>query len=89
MALFDFKEMVSDAYKNVLNWHMALAILTFGFMGLGRGLDEGGVSGLITQISFVQEFHLNAGSELEQADRRSNITSMVQVRPIIPPLILI
>jgi MFS family permease len=50
-----------------------------GILGASRGLDEGLVGGMVSLKSFKSEFPLAVGTKEEQANRVSNITSMVQL----------
>jgi hypothetical protein len=85
MGHFNLRERLDPRRKlkhipnHMLNGNLVFALLTFGFLGLGRGLDEGGLSGLVTQLSFVHEFKMKSGTAQHQADRVSNIAGMVQV----------
>jgi MFS family permease len=58
-----------------------------GILGASRGLDEGLVGGMVGMKSFKSEFPINVGSKAEQADRLSNITSMVQMGSIAGALV--
>ncbi|KAL4913662.1 general substrate transporter [Aspergillus aurantiobrunneus] len=69
--------------KEVLNWRLYWSTFVFGILGASRGLDEGLVGGMVSLQSFKNEFPLEQGSEQEQADRLSNITSMVQLGSIV------
>lgn len=53
-------------------------VWTIGLLGMARGLDEGLISGIITQKSFKSAFDFEAGSELE-----NNIASMLQAGSIV------
>ncbi|KAJ5096203.1 hypothetical protein NUU61_005559 [Penicillium alfredii] len=60
------------------------ATLCFGLSGMCRGLDEGLISITVAQESFTHEFDLQASSldASQQANRLSNITSMVHIGSI-------
>jgi MFS family permease len=59
-------------------------------MGAARGLDEGLISGTVTQKSFVSEYGLtatNAGGVTALANKTGNITVMVQIGSVAGALI--
>lgn len=56
-------------------------------MGAARGIDEGLIGTSAEQDSFIELFGLEDGSEKDQADRLSNITSMVQMGSILGAII--
>lgn len=72
---------VSDSPKEIFNWTLYFSVLVFGIIGAGRGLDEGGISGAVAQVSFQNQFGLKDKhkSKDELANLKSNITSMVQL----------
>lgn len=81
MGVFNRKEL-ADTPSEVLNWRLYWSTFVFGILGASRGLDEGLVGGMVGMKSFKEEFHLEEGSKDEQANRESNITSMVQLGSI-------
>lgn len=82
MGVFNRKEELADTPSEVLNWRLYWSVFVFGILGASRGLDEGLVGGMVGMKSFHNEFHMGAGTEDEQANRESNITSMVQLGSI-------
>ncbi|TKA32916.1 hypothetical protein B0A50_01142 [Salinomyces thailandicus] len=76
-----------DAPKEILNWRLWYGVLVFGLMGAARGIDEGLIGTSAEQDSFIELFGLEDGSEKDQADRLSNITSMVQMGSILGAII--
>lgn len=82
MGLFNHKEAMADTPSEVLNWRLYWSVFVFGILGASRGLDEGLVGGMVGMKSFHNEFHMGAGSKDAQANRESNITSMVQLGSI-------
>lgn len=75
-----FKQNLADTPREVLNWRLFLAVVTFGLMGAARGLDEGLISGTINQKAFLSEYPVKYGLTAgESAQRIGNITSMVQI----------
>ncbi|KAL5362244.1 quinate permease [Aspergillus floccosus] len=57
------------------------AALCFGLAGTSRGLDEGLIASTVAAKSFIDEFGLKANylSTAEQANRQSNVTTMVTI----------
>jgi len=82
MGVFNRKEELADTPKQVLNWRLYWSTFVFGILGASRGLDEGLVGGMVGMKSFKHEFAMGKGTEDEQANRESNITSMVQLGSI-------
>ncbi|KXT14391.1 hypothetical protein AC579_2753 [Pseudocercospora musae] len=70
--------------KEILNWRLWYGVFVFGLMGAARGVDEGLVGTTASLASFKKTFGLKdpSLSAVEQADRLSNITSMVQLGSI-------
>jgi MFS family permease len=87
MGVFNRKEELADTPKQVLNWRLYWSTFVFGILGASRGLDEGLVGGMVGMKSFKHEFPMEEGSKAEQADRESNITSMVQLGSIVGALL--
>ncbi|RKP31596.1 MFS general substrate transporter [Metschnikowia bicuspidata] len=65
----------------ICNWTLYMSVLVFGIFGAAWGLDEGNVSGNLTQVSFSNQFGLTNPSKSEQEIVlfKSNIASMVQI----------
>ncbi|KAI5370023.1 Putative major facilitator, sugar transporter, major facilitator superfamily [Septoria linicola] len=74
----------NDAPSEILNWRLWYGVFVFGLMGAARGVDEGLIGTTSTLPSFSSKFGLKdpSLSAVEQADRLSNITSMVQLGSI-------
>lgn len=86
---FRWKVEDHDSPKEIYNWTLYLSVFVFGIFGAARGLDEGGISGSVAQQSFIKEFglknpHMSADA---LANRKSNITSMVQIGSVAGALI--
>ncbi|KAI9929340.1 hypothetical protein ASPWEDRAFT_111771 [Aspergillus wentii DTO 134E9] len=66
------------------SFKLVCAGLSFGLSGMSRGLDEGIISTTVAQESFIHEFDLRAEylDASQQANRLSNITSMVHIGSI-------
>ncbi|RAL00699.1 quinate permease [Aspergillus ibericus CBS 121593] len=64
-----------------LTFRLLCAALCFGFSGAARGLDSGLIASTVAEQSFIDQFHLKANylSASQQANRLSNITSMVHI----------
>ncbi|KAK9320308.1 general substrate transporter [Lipomyces orientalis] len=82
MGIFSHKLTLADTPKEVLNWRLYWSVAVFGILGASRGFDEGLVGGMINLACFKSEFPLDVGTEDEIANRKSNITSMVQLGSI-------
>ncbi|CAK7899624.1 myo-inositol transporter 1 [[Candida] anglica] len=81
-----FRWRVTDEHSppEIYNWTLYLSVFVFGILGSARGYDEGNIAGTVAQISFIKEFGLNSKllSATQQANLKSNITSMVQLGSI-------
>ncbi|KAJ5747998.1 uncharacterized protein N7511_009694 [Penicillium nucicola] len=66
------------------SFSLICAAFCFGLSGMSRGLDEGLISTTVAQESFLREFGLQASylDSSQQANRLSNITSMVHIGSI-------
>ncbi|KAF2160895.1 hypothetical protein M409DRAFT_70186 [Zasmidium cellare ATCC 36951] len=75
--------------QEVLNFRLVYGIVVYGFMGAVRGLDEGLIGTTTTLPSFSRQFKLEDPSldADAQANRLSNITSMVQLGSIAGSLV--
>jgi MFS family permease len=83
MGVFNRKAELADTPSEVLNWRLYWSTFVFGILGASRGLDEGLVGGMVGMKSFKHEFPaMEQGSEDAQANRESNVTSMVQLGSI-------
>ncbi|CAK7894229.1 high-affinity glucose transporter 1 [[Candida] anglica] len=81
-----FRWRVTDEHSppEIYNWTLYLSVFVFGILGSARGYDEGNISGTVAQTSFIKEFGLKSASltATQQANLKSNITSMVQLGSI-------
>ncbi|KAK7551480.1 general substrate transporter [Phyllosticta citricarpa] len=84
-----WKEGLKDIPRETLNWRLWYGVFVFGFMGAARGLDEGLSGTTVEQFSFMHKFGLDDASlsETTQADKISNITSMVQLGSILGAIV--
>lgn len=74
-----FKLNRGDDPKEVLNWRLWFAVVSFGIMGAARGIDEGLISGTLAKTDFKRLLGLDVMSEDELADVKGNISAMVQI----------
>ncbi|RAL00849.1 putative MFS quinate transporter [Aspergillus ibericus CBS 121593] len=65
--------------KEVFNWKLWFAVLSFGLMGAARGVDEGLISGAFNSKDFQRTIHLDSYSEVEQTNIKANVSAMVQI----------
>lgn len=81
---FRWKVEDNDSPGEIYNWTLYLTVFVFGILGAARGLDEGGISGSVAQVSFKKQFGLSDKSKSADqiAELKSNITSMVQLGAI-------
>lgn len=74
-----FKLNRGDDPKEVLNWRLWFAVLSFGIMGAARGIDEGLISGTLAKPNFQKLLGLDKLDEKEFANVEGNISAMVQI----------
>ncbi|KAL4912645.1 general substrate transporter [Aspergillus aurantiobrunneus] len=67
------------APKEVLNWKLWFAVLSFGLMGAARGVDEGLITGAFDSVDFQKTINFDSYDEAEQANIRGNVSAMVQL----------
>ena len=48
-----WKAALAETPREAFNWRLALCVVCFGLMGAARGLDEGLISGTVSQKSFI------------------------------------
>ena len=65
--------------KQVFNWRLWFAVVSFGLMGAARGVDEGLISGAFNSKDFQKYIHYDTYSEVEQTNIKGNVTAMVQI----------
>ncbi|KAJ5985988.1 hypothetical protein N7499_007719 [Penicillium canescens] len=65
--------------KQVFNWRLWFAVISFGLMGAARGVDEGLISGAFNSKDFQKYIHYDTYSEVEQTNIKGNVTAMVQI----------
>ncbi|CAG8952430.1 hypothetical protein HYFRA_00001177 [Hymenoscyphus fraxineus] len=74
-----FKLNRGDDPKEVLNWRLWFAVLSFGIMGAARGIDEGLISGTLAKKNFTQKLGFDKMDDVELANVKGNISAMVQI----------
>ncbi|KAJ5885512.1 hypothetical protein N7495_010022 [Penicillium taxi] len=65
--------------KEVFNWRLWFAVISFGLMGAARGIDEGLITGSFNSKDFQNYIHYSSYSTVEQTNIKANVTSMVQI----------
>ncbi|KAJ5584004.1 uncharacterized protein N7459_003804 [Penicillium hispanicum] len=65
--------------KEVFNWRLWFAVVSFGLMGAARGIDEGLISGAFNSKDFQRYIHYSSYSEVEQTNIKGNVSAMVQI----------
>ncbi|EEA21417.1 hypothetical protein TMatcc_009176 [Talaromyces marneffei ATCC 18224] len=68
-----------DEPKQVFNWRLWLAVISFGLMGAARGVDEGLISGAFNSKDFQNYINYQSYSKVEQTNIKGNVTAMVQI----------
>ncbi len=74
-----FRLKLDGAPREVLNWRLWFAVLTFGLMGAARGVDEGLITGAFDSKDFQRTINFESYGEVEQTNIRANVTAMVQL----------
>lgn len=65
--------------KQVYNWRLWFAVVSFGLMGAARGVDEGLISGAFNSKDFQRTINFSSYSEVEQTNIKANVSAMVQI----------
>ncbi|KAJ5499420.1 Major facilitator superfamily domain general substrate transporter [Penicillium expansum] len=65
--------------KEVFNWRLWFAVISFGLMGAARGVDEGLISGAFNSKDFQRYINYDSYGEVEQTNIKANVTAMVQI----------
>lgn len=65
--------------KEVFNWRLWFAVISFGLMGAARGVDEGLISGAFKSKDFQKTINYSSYSSIEQTNIKANVTAMVQI----------
>ncbi|KAL2812721.1 general substrate transporter [Aspergillus granulosus] len=77
-----FKLSTGNAPKEILNWRLWFAVLSFGLMGAARGVDEGLITGAFDSVDFQRTINFDSYDAVEQANIRGNVSAMVQLGSI-------
>ena len=75
--------------KEIFNWRLWFAVISFGLMGAARGVDEGLISGAFNSKDFQKYINYGAYSEVEQTNIKGNVTAMVQIGSVGGALLLV
>lgn len=65
--------------KEIFNWKLWFAVVSFGLMGAARGIDEGLISGAFNSKDFQQYINYSSYSKVEQTNIKANVSAMVQI----------
>ncbi|KAJ5701079.1 Major facilitator superfamily domain general substrate transporter [Penicillium malachiteum] len=65
--------------KEIFNWRLWFAVISFGLMGAARGVDEGLISGAFNSKDFQRYIHYSSYSKVEQTNIKANVSAMVQI----------
>ncbi|KAI9038381.1 putative MFS quinate transporter [Aspergillus affinis] len=65
--------------KEVYNWRLWFAVVSFGLMGAARGVDEGLISGAFNSKDFQRTIHFDSYSKVDQTNIKANVSAMVQI----------
>ncbi|EMC96496.1 hypothetical protein BAUCODRAFT_70045 [Baudoinia panamericana UAMH 10762] len=82
-----FRLRLGEDPREVLNWRLWFAVLSFGIMGAARGIDEGLVNGTFKTKHFQNSLHLKALSASEYANVHGNVVGMVQIGSVVGALL--
>ncbi|KAI0131907.1 quinate permease [Xylariales sp. AK1849] len=75
--IFKLKELGEP--KNVFNWRLWFAVISFALLGAARGVDEGLISGAFNSKDFQKYIHYDTYSATEKTNIKANVSSMVQI----------
>lgn len=65
--------------REVFNWRLWFAVISFGMMGAARGVDEGLINGAFKSKDFQHTVHFDSYSAVEKANIKANVSAMVQI----------
>lgn len=74
-----FRISLGDDPREVNNWRLWFAVVSFGIMGAARGIDEGLISGTFNTVAFQKLLGFDQLEEKEYADIKGNVSAMVQI----------
>jgi hypothetical protein len=75
--------------KEVFNWRLWFAVVSFGLMGAARGVDEGLISGAFGSANFQTYINYSQYSYQEMTDIKGNVSAMVQIGSVGGALLLV
>jgi hypothetical protein len=75
--IFRLKDL--DEPKEIFNWRLWFAVISFGLLGAARGVDEGLISGAFKSKDFQKYIHYETYSDDEQVNIKANVAAMVQL----------
>lgn len=65
--------------KEVFNWTLWFAVLSFGLLGAARGVDEGLISGAFNSKDFQKSINYDSYDAVTKANIKANVSAMVQI----------
>ncbi|KAI1463827.1 putative MFS quinate transporter [Daldinia caldariorum] len=65
--------------KNVFNWRLWFAVISFGLLGAARGVDEGLISGAFNSKDFQRTINYSSYGDVERTNIKANVSAMVQI----------
>ncbi|KAJ5083099.1 hypothetical protein N7532_012142 [Penicillium argentinense] len=65
--------------KEIYNWKLWFAVISFGLMGAARGIDEGLIAAAFNSKNFQREINYSSYSTVEQTNIKANVSAMVQI----------
>ncbi|KAI1473946.1 putative MFS quinate transporter [Daldinia eschscholtzii] len=65
--------------KNVFNWRLWFAVISFGLLGAARGVDEGLISGAFNSKDFQRTINYSSYGDVEKTNIKANVSAMVQI----------
>ena len=74
-----FKLKDANEPKNVFNWRLWFAVISFGLLGAARGVDEGLITGAFNSKDFQKYINYESYSDSEQTNIKANVSAMVQI----------
>ncbi|OAP56518.1 hypothetical protein AYL99_09697 [Fonsecaea erecta] len=79
LNIFRLGSSLADEPKEVLNWRLWFAVVSFGIMGAARGVDEGLISGTFNTEDFQQLLGFDKLDKDQYANVKGNVSAMVQI----------
>ena len=74
-----FKLKDANEPKNVFNWRLWFAVISFGLLGAARGVDEGLITGAFNSKDFQRYINYESYDDAEQTNIKANVSAMVQI----------